>query len=667
MNGIELKTFLEYKYISNLRLNKEKNLLGFVLSEANLEDNNYTSNIYTYDLKTKETRKMTSTFSESSFEFYENSIIFSGNRSKKEKELSEKGLPISNFYRLRLDGGESQKIFSIPFSVLKYEFLDEDNLILLGKTNEYSKSLLNINKLKSEDKDKAIKEVEEKIQEEKDFERFDEIPFWSNGSGFNYGNTFSLYKYNIKTKDLTRITRDNIEINSMNVVNEKVYLTYNEVSKKMDLYSYVGVLDLKDLELKTLFSDKNYNFYYVTELDGKVVSIGNDLRELGLNGNPRFYEMKDGSLEKISPDDFDRSISSTVNTDSRLYGSKTLIEEKDRLYFNVLDGFNTDLYSTSPKGDFKKEIDFKGSIDGIQIGENGEVFLVGFVGDALQEIYKYQDGNLEKLTSFNDEILEKYQISTPEHIVIKNKDVKLDGFIMKPIGFKKGEKYKTILEIHGGPKTAFGSIFFSEMQYLANLGYVVIYTNPRGSDGKGNEFSDIRGKYGSIDYDDIMYFTKEMVKKYDFIDEEKIGVTGGSYGGYMTNWIVGHTDYFKAAVTQRSISNWISKFNTTDIGYYFVGDQVDGNPWDDTEKLWDNSPLKYANNVKTPTLIIHSEEDLRCDVNQAYQFFTALKYFGVDAEMLLIKGENHDLSRSGKPKSRIKRLEAISDWFERKL
>ena len=164
-----------------------------------------------------------------------------------------------------------------------------------------------------------------------------------------------------------------------------------------------------------------------------------------------------------------------------------------------------------------------------------------------------------------------------------------------------------------------------------------------------------------------MYFTKEMVKKYDFIDEEKIGVTGGSYGGYMTNWIVGHTDYFKAAVTQRSISNWISKFNTTDIGYYFVGDQVDGNPWDDTEKLWDNSPLKYANNVKTPTLIIHSEEDLRCDVNQAYQFFTALKYFGVDAEMLLIKGENHDLSRSGKPKSRIKRLEAISDWFERKL
>ena len=459
---------------------------------------------------------------------------------------------------------------------------------------------------------------------------------------------------------------DDKNFQNFEIVDDKIYVLYSEIKDKMELYSEVGIIDLESFVLENIFSDENFSFYYLTELDGEVFAIANDMSIMGINGNPRFYTIKDKEIKDITPDDFDLSISTTVNSDARFGGNKLIIKDGKRVYFNVLDGFNTHLYSINKKGKIKKEIELDGSIDGFQIG-NKEIYNVAFRGNNLQEIYKYKEKEEVKLTDFNDKILEDYEISTPEHIVIKNNKTKLDGFIMKPIGFENGKKYKTILEIHGGPKTAFGSIFFSEMQYLANLGYVVIYTNPRGSDGNGNKFSDIRGKYGSIDYDDIMYFTKEMVKKYDFIDEESIGVTGGSYGGYMTNWIVGHTDYFKAAVTQRSISNWVSKFNTTDIGYYFVQDQVDGNPWDDMEKLWDNSPLKYAKNVKTPTLIIHSEDDLRCDVNQGYQFFTALKYFGVDAEMLMIKGENHDLSRSGKPKNRITRLKGISDWFEEKL
>ena len=142
---------------------------------------------------------------------------------------------------------------------------------------------------------------------------------------------------------------------------------------------------------------------------------------------------------------------------------------------------------------------------------------------------------------------------------------------------------------------------------------------------------------------------------------------GGSYGGWMTNWIIGHTDRFAAACSQRSISNWISFFGNSDIGYYFTPDQAGTDPWTDATKLWDNSPLKYADRVKTPTLFIHSDEDYRCWLPEGLQMYTALKYHGIDSRMVVFHGENHELSRSGKPRARIKRLEEIIAWFRRYL
>ncbi len=239
--------------------------------------------------------------------------------------------------------------------------------------------------------------------------------------------------------------------------------------------------------------------------------------------------------------------------------------------------------------------------------------------------------------------------------------------MLKPVDFVEGQKYPAILNIHGGPKTVFGTVFFHEMQFWANQGYFVFFCNPRGSDGKGNEFADIRGQYGTIDYDDLMRFTDLVLEEYPAIDQERLGVTGGSYGGFMTNWIIGHTQRFKAAASQRSISNWISMGYTTDIGYYFAPDQIAATPWTDYEKMWYHSPLKYADRVKTPTLFIHSDEDYRCWLPEALQMFTALKYHGVEAKLCMFRGENHELSRSGKPKHRIRRLQEITSWFDRFL
>jgi len=152
------------------------------------------------------------------------------------------------------------------------------------------------------------------------------------------------------------------------------------------------------------------------------------------------------------------------------------------------------------------------------------------------------------------------------------------------------------------------------------------------------------------------------MEQYDFIDQDRLGVTGGSYGGFMTNWIVGHTNRFKAAVTQRSISNWISFYGVSDIGYYFTDWQIQAG-LDNIEKLWHHSPLKYVDNMQTPLLILHSEKDYRCPIEQAEQLFIALKHRKKETKFVRFPESNHELSRSGKPALRINRLEYIRDWF----
>ncbi len=186
----------------------------------------------------------------------------------------------------------------------------------------------------------------------------------------------------------------------------------------------------------------------------------------------------------------------------------------------------------------------------------------------------------------------------------------------------------------------------------------------RGSDGYGDAFADIRGLYGDIDYLDLMAFTDQVVNDYA-VDKKRLFVTGGSYGGFMTNWMVGHTNRFKAGVTQRSISNWVSFCGTSDIGHTFGVDQAGGHPVRDMEQLWHQSPLKYAMNVKTPLLFIHSDKDHRCPMEQAEQFHSVLKTNGVETRFIWFKDETHELSRSGKPHARIKRLSEIQNWFAR--
>ena len=256
------------------------------------------------------------------------------------------------------------------------------------------------------------------------------------------------------------------------------------------------------------------------------------------------------------------------------------------------------------------------------------------------------------------------ELSSPEAIEFEGADGwKVNGWIMKPIGYEEGKKYPLILEIHGGPHAMYGNTYFNEFQILAAEGFAVLYVNPRGSHGYGQKFVNaVRGDYGGNDYQDLMCAVDYALDNFDYIDSERLGVTGGSYGGFMTNWIVGHTNRFKAAVTQRSISNWISFYGVSDIGYYFTDWQILAD-LNEIEKLWDHSPLKYVDHVETPLLILHGENDFRCPIEQAEQLFIALKHRKKETKFVRFPESNHELSRSGKPALRINRLEYIRDWF----
>lgn len=255
----------------------------------------------------------------------------------------------------------------------------------------------------------------------------------------------------------------------------------------------------------------------------------------------------------------------------------------------------------------------------------------------------------------------------------------VEAWLIRPIGFDPARRYPVLVNIHGGPYTQYGYGFFDEFQVQARAGYAVLYSNPRGSAGYGEAWGRcIRGPrcrvdpgtgWGSVDADDVLAVVDVALTRWSFLDGAQVGVLGGSYGGYLTSWLIGHTDRFAAACSERSVNNVLSMTHTSDIGWYFNVEYSGVGPMDPggVEELLRISPSAYAADIHTPLLIVHSEHDWRCPIEQAEDLFMRLRLLGRDVELVRFPGEGHELSRSGAPRHRRERFEILLEFFAKHL
>ena len=635
MKDTKLRDILDYEFLSSLDISDDYRKISYKKTIGNYKENRYDSNLWIYDTQTNENYQISDDNKEQISTFNKDSDIVYKKESTDESDV---------FY-VKDGTGLGHEYFSIDKDVDMIKHLGDDLFLLKAK-------------------DKISKEDKEKDKEDSYFKEIDKLPFYLNGLGFIKDRDSALYFYDRENDKLELIkdlkAKDNLSFVDINEDSSKILLLRGNFTDNsvMELKEDLLLLDTKSGEM-TLLIENEFSYYTARFIEDRIIFVATDMKKGGVNEDSFIYSADfEGSYEKLSGDDFDMAFGNSIGTDARFGSSRTFDVKGDRLYFVVTDFEKSKLLSISLAGDIREEI--SEGVEDFILADN-DIYYLAMGRDSLSELKKKSTGETLIANKVPSEV---HPIETFDFIT--NGD-ELTGYVLLPKDFDKKKKYPTLLSVHGGPKTEFSDIFHHEHQMFASAGYMVIYTNPHGSSGRGVKFSDIRGRYGDIDYDDLMTFTDLAIEKYPQIDTEKMGVYGGSYGGFMTNWIIGHTDRFAVACSQRSISNWTSFYGVSDIGYYFAPDQTASDMWVDLDKIWDQSPIKYAPNVTTPTLFIHSDEDYRCPLEQGLQMYTRIKENGTDTKMYIFHGENHELSRSGKPKGRIKRLEAIKEWFDKYL
>ena len=666
MKALNLDAFTNYAFLSGLRCGPEGGL-AFVTAKADTEENAYRRDLW-YKPEQGGAIQLTTDGKSGGFLWDgPNTLLFSSGRDPEQKKRQEAGEEYTAFYRMNTQGGEAQKAFSVPLSAsLEEKVRDGLYLLRVDWDLRFSKA----HALKGSAKEELLKEK----KEERDYQVLDELPFYFNGQGYVNKHRDALFLYEEGTGKLTRITRETFSTGSARISpdGKRVLFTGQNFTVKMKDKSGVYVYDIDQGKTTQLLPLRTYEVYDALWWGETILLLATDHKRYGLNENVQFYTIDPatGKMSLLAP--YEDAIGSSVGSDCRLGGGQAWLVYQGKFYFTATIRNASQVFCLEPSGDIRPVYTQEGSVDCMDIA-NGQLYFIGMQDMKLQELYRWDlaSSQREQLTSVNQAVLEGQYVASPQKLTFENDGTDLDGWVLLPKDFDPEKTYPGVLDIHGGPKTVYGEVFYHEMQYWANLGYFVFFCNPRGGDGRGNEFADLKGKYGTIDYDDLMAFTDKVLEKYPQIDQNRLCVTGGSYGGFMTNWIVGHTHRFAAAATQRSIANWVGFSFTSEIGEGFARDQMGigtkGTVWNSMEKMWEHSPLKYLDNCSTPTLVIHSDEDYRCPLFEGYQIYSALQQRGVETRMVIFHGENHELSRSGKPRHRIRRLSEITNWFEKHI
>lgn len=652
IRGIEAEDLYRLASVTDPRLSPDGTKAAFVHTTMSKEKNDYVSNIFVLDLPTGEYEQWTYGKDRNTAPRWSpdgKKLAFVSNRTDK-----------NQIHVMPVTGGEAR-----PVTKLKN-----------GATNPVwspdSKTIAFHAVVKSGEPLEATEKEEENKKKEPEPVEVTKMKYKADTVGLYTGKYQQLALLDVETEKVELLTEEERHHTVLDWSPDGRYLVFSADYSEDEDFSFIQDIYLYDLETKekrNLTNGQGLFFDGKFSPDGRYVAmIGNDFtyKNATLNG-VWLYDLENQELKNISQS-WDIPVGDYVAADFQQGAvSPGIIWTGDSsgIYFTASESGSVNLYFTDLAGNYRVVTKEEGHLFGVSLTAGKAVATVSYPVEP-SEVYSIDlsTGKLDKLTSFNKKALENIELSRPESFTYKSvDDWTVHGWIMKPVGFEERKKYPLILEIHGGPHTMYANTYFHEMQMLAAQGFAVLYVNPRGSHGYGQQFVDaVRGDYGGKDYEDLMAAVDYALETFDFIDETRLGVTGGSYGGFMTNWIVGHTNRFKAAVTQRSISNWISFYGVSDIGYYF-------NEWqhlldkNDFEGLWKISPLRYVDQIETPLLILHSEEDLRCPIEQAEQLYIALKHRRKTTKLIRFPKSNHELSRSGIPNLRMRRLHYIKDWF----
>ena len=662
MEGLKLNQFYDYKFLSDVRWSPDGKRAVFCMSEADPEANSYKANLWLY--QDGQTRRLSGMDKEQGF-FWEDDthVLFPAIRTDADKKRSEAGEKFTVYYRLATDGGEAVKAFELPIAAGALEPTGDGRWFFINVIDHKYPDA----HLMDEDEKKAMAE---ELKENADYITLEEWPFWHNGGTHVERERHALFLYDPAKEEgekLTRVTEPLFTVGDAVWADGCLWYIGKTIEKYGDLprfgfYCY----DPETERTRCITEPDEWIMGGLAKLsDDKLLVMKTRGEHYSYEQAPDFYFFDVKTEHETMYVGDQCGVYNSTGSDCRLGGGYQQRVCGGELYYVSTVRNAAVLKKLCKDGRVVALTANEGSVDCFDINKNGEILAIAMLDGRLQELYSVKDGAFTRLTSFNDEVLEDKYVAEYEKIQVSSRGYTIDGWILKPIDYDPNRSYPAVLDIHGGPRTVYGEIFYHEMQYWAGQGYFVYFCNPYGSDGRGDAFADMRGKYGTTDFQNIMDFTDEVIRRYPQIDEKRIAVTGGSYGGFMTNWIIGHTDRFCCAATQRSISNWISFYGVSDIGTFFSEHHQDADIFFSADDMWLHSPLAYAQNFKTPTLIIHSDSDYRCPISEGYQLYTALKEKGVDSRMVVFKGENHELSRSGKPKHRLRRLAEISDWIEK--
>ena len=629
----------------------------FIRTQMNKEDNKYYAHLFHIDLATHEVTQWTfgkERISQPTWSPDGKRVAFLSNRDEK-----------NQLFMLHTRGGEAQAITTLSSGVSSYLWDPSGQKVWISTSVKEGN---------------VFGEKEEK--EENKFPKayvVDSMKYKMDGLGGEGLRPQQKYTQigtvDLNTKEVKGFTSGNYHHTLQAVSNNGEYIVYG-VNRAENLdYEFKQPLYLVNVHTKEeqqIISEEGYfGGATFSKDDAYIAFVGsNDTYKNATHSQVYIYHIEEDYIQNLTAE-LDAPVGDYAVADLQQGANAPAVvwTETNALYFQLSTMGDIRLYFATIEGAIYPASPENEHVYDYSISNNGNRALIAVSNPTFPgEIFDYDitTGERTQLTFFNEEFLKDVTLSEPEAISFQTADgFDVHGWLMKPATFKDNQKYPLILEVHGGPHAMYANTFFHELQLLAAQGYGVLYLNPRGSHGYSQAFVDgVRGDYGGGDYRDLMDGVDYALAHYDWIDETKLAVTGGSYGGFMTNWIVGHTNRFKAAVTQRSISNWISFFGVSDIGYYF-------NEWQhkadmtNVDTLWNHSPLKYAANVATPLLILHGEKDFRCPIEQAEQLYVTLKSMDKEVGFVRFPESSHNLSRTGHPNLRVERLDQITNWFKK--